>query len=203
MEAKLLATVGLLFVGSITPGPANFVVLREAGRAGWRGALSAMAAIVAGTLALLLLIYAGLGAALAAAPRSAAAVAAVGCAYLVGLGLRLAAPRRRAAGERWPRPPVEGWGLLAFQLLNPKAWLLVLTVTASAQARLGPGLALPALLALFTLVPAPCLAFWAWAGVAIERRLQSPASRARIDRALGILLIASAAFLLFETWRQT
>jgi threonine/homoserine/homoserine lactone efflux protein len=201
MGQTLLATVGVLVVGSMTPGPANFVVMREAGRAGWRGALSATAGIVAGTLALLLLVYAGVGAALAAAPRFAAAVATVGCAYLLGLGLRLAAARCSAARERWPRPPVEEWGLVAFQLLNPKAWLLVLTVTASAQAELGPRLALPGLITLFTLVPATCLALWAWTGVALERRLRSPATRALIDRAMGMLLIASAALLLIDTWR--
>ena len=91
MERALLEAAGLLVAGAITPGPNNFVVLREAGRGGWRGAASAILGIVAGGLAILALASFGVGAGLAAEPRLVAVAAVAGCAYLVVLGVRLLA----------------------------------------------------------------------------------------------------------------
>ena len=204
MEQTVLGTAGLLIAGAITPGPNNFIVMREAARAGWRGAVPAIAGIVLGSLALLLLASAGLVAALAAEPRIGTAVGVAGCLYLAVLGARLAAARPRdgddPAGEP-PALPAGVWGLLTFQFLNPKAWLLVLTVTASAHSSLGPHRALPLLAGLFVVVPAACLGLWSWAGVALTRWLRRPALRARVDRAMGVLLVVSALLLLLDVWR--
>lgn len=203
MEQTILGIAGLLIAGAITPGPNNFIVMREAARAGWRGALPAIAGIVVGSLALLLLAAAGVGTVLAAEPRLARAVAAVGCLYLAWLGVRLVAASRRleAGAADSPDLPTGPWGVFAFQFLNPKAWLLVLTVAASAQAELGPVAALPLLAALFVVVPAACLALWAGAGVALEGRLRQGPARRWFDRSMGVLLVGSALLLLLETWR--
>jgi threonine/homoserine/homoserine lactone efflux protein len=204
MYQTLLATTGLLLAGAITPGPNNFVVLREAARGGWRGALPAIAGVVAGSLALLLLATGGAGAALAAVPRLAPAIATAGGLYLAWLGIRLIASRPRGDGEESAASdglPAGTWGLFVFQFLNPKAWLLALTVTASVQPELGTVRALPTLAVLFAVVPALCLGLWAWAGVALARRLERPEVRIRLDRTMGSLLSASALLLLIDTWR--
>jgi threonine/homoserine/homoserine lactone efflux protein len=54
---------------------------------------------------------------------------------------------------------------------------------------------------LFAVVPALCLGLWAWAGVALARRLERPEVRIRLDRTMGSLLAASALLLLIDTWR--
>lgn len=204
MPHTLLATAGILIAGAVTPGPNNFVVMRQAARLGWRGALPPMAGVVAGSLTLLLLVSAGAEVVLAAAPRLGPAVAVVGCLYLVWLGVRLVAARPAAQGKQAAEPmtlPAGAWGLLVFQLVNPKAWLLVLTVTASAHGSLGAGRALPALAVLFIVIPTACLTLWAWAGVALARSPHWARMRTRFDRAMGALLIASALLLLVESWR--
>lgn len=204
MHQNLLATAGLLLAGAITPGPNNFIVLRQAARRGWRGALPAIAGVVAGSQAILLLAAAGAGAVLAAMPRLGGAIAAAGCVYLAVLGVRLIAARPRPDdGEPASATglPAGTWGLAVFQLVNPKAWLLALTVTASAQPELGALRALAMLAALFLVVPSLCLALWAWAGVALARRLERPAFRARIDRVMGAVLALSAVLLLIDAWR--
>jgi threonine/homoserine/homoserine lactone efflux protein len=203
VEQTLLGTVGLLVAGAMTPGPNNFIVMREAVRAGWRGALPAIAGIVGGSLALLLLAAAGVGTMLAAEPRLARAVAVVGCLYLAWLGVRLlvSSGSLEAGAADAPGLPTGIWGIFAFQFLNPKAWLLVLTVTASAQATLGPVAALPPLAALFIVIPSACLALWSGAGVFLERRLRHEAAKRWLDRSMGLLLVGSAVLLLLDTWR--
>lgn len=204
MRQTLLAMAGILIAGAVTPGPNNFVVLRQAARLGWRGALPPIIGVVAGSLTLLFIVSAGAEAALSAAPRLGPAVTAVGCLYLVWLGARLLAARPPAAGEPATESatlPAGAWGLLVFQLVNPKAWLLVLTVTASAYGSLGPGRALPALAVLFVVIPTACLALWAWAGVALARSPRWPRMQIRFDRVMGALLVVSALLLLVESWR--
>lgn len=215
MDQSLWATAGILLAGAITPGPNNFIMLRQGARRGWRGVLPSIAGVLAGMVLLLVLAAAGLGALLTAEPALARGVAVAGCAYLAYLGLRLALRPARVTGEADdPADPadldgssgVPRWvagfrGLTLFQLLNPKAWVLTLTVTAAVQARLGPLAALPVLAALFVGISLPCLALWSWAGIALGHRLDAPRSRAWLDRVMGALLLACAVVLLIDTWR--
>jgi LysE type translocator len=87
----LMGITGLLFVATITPGPNNLTVMREAARAGWRAALAATIGIVAGSVTLLTLVIVGVGTAAGGRPHLAAAMAAGGGLYLSLLGGRLIA----------------------------------------------------------------------------------------------------------------
>ncbi len=62
MEA-LIGAAGAIAAAALTPGPNNFVVMRTAARGGLAGALSAIAGVVLGSLALLAVVVAGAGAA--------------------------------------------------------------------------------------------------------------------------------------------
>ncbi len=204
MEQTLLGTAGFLVAGMISPGPNNFMVLREAVRTGWRGAVPAIFGVVAGGLALLLLTSVGVGVAVEAEPRLTAVVALAGCAYLGVLGVRLVVTREGESEFQAAHPPIHrtgARGLFVFQFLNPKAWLLVLTVSASAHSTVGSIHALPLLIALFVFIPTLCLGLWSCTGVALTRLLGRRSIRIWFDRSLGVLLVGSALLLLLETWR--
>lgn len=194
---QLLAAASLLGVAAITPGPNNLVVLRAAGHAGLRGALPAIVGIIGGGLLLLAITALGAGAAFAAYPPLRRAVGAIGAAYLVWLGLSLVAAgfaAKPAAAS--PNLPAGTLGLVGFQFLNPKSWVLVLTVLAAMPAT-GPGDYL-SLVGLFTLIPAACLLLWAVLGAWLARWLPLPPVRRGVDIAMGALLVACAALLLIE-----
>jgi threonine/homoserine/homoserine lactone efflux protein len=195
---ELLAPAGLLLAAAISPGPNNLVVLRESGRGGVRGAAGAIGGIVLGGLVLFAMVAAGIGAMLAthAALRSALGVA--GAAYmawlglcLLGAGFRHASPRRADVAL-----PAGVLGLFGFQFLNPKGWVMVLTLVATWPAT---GLAgyLPLAL-LFAAIPSGCLLLWSLAGRLLATRMARPRSRRRIDAAMGALLLGSAALLLVD-----
>jgi len=193
----LLAAAGLLFVAAITPGPNNLVVLRAAGHAGLRGALPAIVGIVCGGLLLLAVMVLGAGTAFAAYPPLRRWVGAIGALYLIWLGLSLCAagvaPRQSVASAALPAGTS---GLIGFQFLNPKSWVLVLTVlTAMPLAGLRDYLPLAGL---FVLIPAACLLLWAVLGAWLARWLVRPAIRRGVDIAMGMLLVACALLLLIE-----
>jgi len=194
----LLSTAGVIAAGALTPGPNNLVVLREAARAGWPAAVRSILGIVSGGLALLALVAFGAGPLLAAHPALATAVRVAGGAYLVWLGVRLAARGSGASSPQEAGPvglPAGPLGLFGFQFLNPKAWVLVLTALSAARASTEPTAALAGLVALFVAIPAASLALWSLLGVALARSHRRTAP-AWLDRALGVLLVLCAALLL-------
>ncbi|GAA0889351.1 LysE family translocator [Rhodanobacter soli] len=194
----LLAACGLLCVAAITPGPNNLVVLRAAGHAGLRGAMSAIVGIVCGGLLLLAVMALGAGAAFATHPPLRRWTGAIGALYLIWLGVSLCvagiAPRHAVATSA--TLPAGILGLIGFQFLNPKSWVIVLTVLAAVPAT-GLRDYLP-LAGLFVLIPALCLLLWAALGAWLARWLVHPQVRRGVDIVMGALLVACAFLLLIE-----
>ena len=191
----LLAVAGFVSVAALTPGPNNLIVMAAAARGGLAAAAPAIAGVVAGSIALLALVWSGAGAAFDAAPALRGALTLAGALYLVWLGVDLI---RRGGGDGGPAmaalPAGTVPGMAAFQLLNPKSWVIVLTATAAAHGDMAGGLG--GLVVLFASISGICLTLWALAGAAITERLTRPGASRRFDRAMGALLIASALLLL-------
>jgi len=188
--SAILAVAGLVAIAAITPGPNNLVVLRAASRGGVRGALPAIAGVVLGGLAVLAIASVASGAAFAAAPHLRLAASVAGCLYLAWLGLGLVRHAGRA-GDASRLPAASLLGLVAFQFLNPKSWVMVMTALGAlpAGAPAGP------LAFVFTVIPTLCLLVWATAGAALARWLARPRVSAWVDRAMGVLLIVTAIAL--------
>jgi len=174
-------------------------VMRAGARSGWRGALPEILGAVLGGLALLTVVVLGGAALFEALPAARTALAVGGGLYLVWLGGGLVlgsfrAPRTEAAAGAAALPA----GLVAlfvFQFLNPKSWVMVLTAVSAAQAG-STGAALARLAALFVLIPFVCLVLWAALGALLSGALRRARVRAWFDRAMGLLLVASALLLL-------
>jgi threonine/homoserine/homoserine lactone efflux protein len=200
--STLLALSALIFVAAISPGPNNLAVLNAAAHRGVFGARSAIAGVLLGSLALLLLTLSGVGALLAGHPRVRDAVSLVGCSYLGWLGARMIAGAlsRRSRAADLITPP--GFGqLIGLQFTNPKAWTMVLTAVAAARAALSPAAAAVTLVVLFLAIPTVCLVAWAWLGARVLPRLEQRATRAWWDALLGVLLVVSACTLAIDVTR--
>lgn len=188
----LLAIATLLFIAAITPGPNNLVVMRTAAESGFLRTMPAVGGIVSGGLALLAVVAAGLGAAVTQWPLLRTLVTAGGAMYLVWLGLSLIGSNHVLT--RASSLPAGVFGLFAFQFLNPKAWLMMLTVVAAAPAH--DALATFVRLAPLTAcISGACLSFWIGLGHALSLQLRRPRVRLWSDQVFGALLIASALML--------
>jgi threonine/homoserine/homoserine lactone efflux protein len=197
---RLIALAGLLCVAAITPGPNNLVVLRAAGHAGIRGAVPAITGIVLGGLLLLALAAAGAGMAFAAHPSLKGWIGAIGSLYLAWLGVSLCVGGmaiRPPIASSEPALPAGMLGLIGFQFLNPKSWVMVLTALAALPATTLRDY-LP-LAGLFMLIPTVCLLLWAALGAWLARWLVRPAIRRGADVVMGVLLVACASLLLIPS----
>lgn len=186
---------GLILIAAITPGPNNLIVLQLAGARGLKSALRAIAGIVAGGLLLIELAQIGLGAITARYPWFDEVFVVAGAVYLAVLGLRLVYRSFDTVGANPGSRPIAALGapaLLVLQFANPKAWVLVLTVSAAARGAASSQFVLPLL---FVAISSASLLAWAVLGHVAARILQGGLARARFDRVMGTLLIASAGSL--------
>jgi threonine/homoserine/homoserine lactone efflux protein len=202
---NLSLTVGPLalfaFVASITPGPNNLLLMRSGASFGVRRSLRHLFGVQAGFVALILLSHIGAAALLLAMP-SAFGVLRWACAgylmWLAWLILRDASPR--AAGETAPacasRPMrfVEG---LAFQLINPKAWMMAVTVASAFYGGLAPShfdLATATLICVA--IGGPCMLVWTLWGASIDRVLRQPRARQWFSYAMALVVMGTAIWML-------
>jgi threonine/homoserine/homoserine lactone efflux protein len=105
---------------------------------------------------------------------------------------------RRADGEE-PDRAGNVWALFAFQFLNPKAWVMTLTVVAAFESVAIDRPSWFWLAALYAVIPAMCLLCWALAGAALGRMLRREVARRRFDVAMGALLVISSGLLVVHT----
>ncbi|RAH96096.1 LysE family translocator [Acuticoccus sediminis] len=192
MDLGSLAALALYtVVMSITPGPNN-VMLTTSGLAfGMRRTWPHLLGIPFGVTVQLVTVGTGLGAVFAFEPRIQLGLKLVGTLYLLWLAGKLwrAAELRDAPLAR----PI-GFGEAAvFQFVNPKAWLIAVTVVASF---LAPGegytVRLALVCAVFTVVGLPCMAVWAAFGAGLRKMLRDPEKLRFLNRAMAALAALTA-----------
>jgi threonine/homoserine/homoserine lactone efflux protein len=190
MTFDTLAALTLFaFVGSVTPGPNNVMVMASGANFGaWR-TLPHMLGISIGFGVMILLTGLGLSGLFRLYPVTLTILRAACVAYLVYLAWRLAAaaaPEARG-GEGKPLGFV---GAALFQWVNPKAWALALATIGAYLPDPTPG---PALLAalVFAVVCFPCVLLWTLLGEALGRFLADPRRLRLFNLAMACLLLAS------------
>ncbi|MDE0346237.1 MAG: LysE family translocator [Boseongicola sp.] len=191
---SFLAVLTIVAVAAITPGPNNFIVMSASLRGGVAAALPAIVGVIAGSIALLVLVWVGAGTLFEMVPEIQPVLRIAGAAYLIWLGFCLIRKASGPDGGTVDRAlPATAWGVASFQLLNPKSWVLVVTAVSAVGGTL---VGMASLAVIFVAVMGLCLSIWSMAGQLISRWLVDPRSRRTFDTAMGALLMGSAAMLL-------
>ena len=191
---SFLAVLTIVAVAAITPGPNNFIVMSASLRGGVTAAVPAIAGVIAGSIALLALVWVGAGTLFEMFPEIQSVLRIAGAAYLIWLGFCLVRKANGPDDSADDRAlPETTWGVASFQLLNPKSWVLVITAVSAVSGTLA---SMVSLAATFVVVMGLCLAIWCVAGQLISRWLVDRHSKRVFDTAMGVLLMGSAAMLL-------
>lgn len=182
------------FAVSMSPGPNNILVASLAVGKTYRAALPAVFGISVGFLALLALTNTGVGSLVQSVPTISLSLKVVGAAYLVYLAWKIF-----SSDPATPSPALSDagfWKLSALQAVNPKAWLMALTASATYPATLGGGTqGLILMGVLFTAVNLLSNSAWALLGQGGSRLVRTAEGLRKLNRTLGVLLLVSAIIL--------
>jgi len=182
------------FVMSITPGPNNVMLTSSGLLFGIRRTVPHILGIPFGVALQLCLTGAGLGAVFAVEPRLQLVLKICGTLYLLWLAVKLW--RAGELKEPGAARPISFLQAAAFQFINPKAWLIAITVIATF---ISPGdhywlqIALGCLV--FTITGVPSMAVWAIFGSALKSILHDRKKLRLINRTMaGIAALTAALF---------
>jgi threonine/homoserine/homoserine lactone efflux protein len=183
----LLASAAIM--GS--PGPATISLVAAGSAFGVRRSLPYLAGIVAGTTVVLLAVATGITAALLAVPALGSVLLGISAVYILWLAYHIAvAPPLAAAGAASP-PSLAGGTLLG--VANPKAWVAIAAVFASARLAGGSAADATAKVLLLSGMIVLINATWLVAGRSLAPLLRDP-RRARIVNAVLAVALVAACF---------
>lgn len=177
-------------VMTITPGPNNVLLLASGLAFGFRRTGWHIAGILVGLFLMIALVGAGLGAAFARFPESQVFLKLAGSAYMVWLAdkIWLAAGTDAVNLAR----PIRFGEAVVFQFLNPKVWLMGMTVISAFVPSGGNHALRVALLgALYCATAFPCICVWVLGGDALRRWIHDPVARKWVNRIMALMALAT------------
>lgn len=168
-----------MLVSSITPGPNNTMLMASGVHFGYRRTLAHLMGVQLGFGFMLIAVGLGLYTVLSQFPAFYDVVRFAGATYMVWMAWSLASARpqfqEQAAIEQSVQndlKPLGFWGAVLFQWVNPKAWVMAVTIM-SAYVPPGAGLLQIAPLGLmFAVLGFPCSSVWVGFGSALRSYLQ-------------------------------
>jgi threonine/homoserine/homoserine lactone efflux protein len=192
MNQELMFAAGaFILASSLTPGPNNTMLMASGVNFGLRRTLRHLAGVQIGFGIMLLTVGMGLHAVLAQFPGFYDALRLAGAAYMLVIAWKLATAQSASADLQRPVHPMGFWGAVAFQWVNPKAWVMAVTFMSTyppAQAGLAQ---IAPLVLLFMVLGAPCSAVWAAFGSALRSFLQDPKRLRVFNITMALALVAS------------
>ena len=157
---------------------------------GFRRTLPHISGISAGVVLLMLSVGVGLGEAFVHFPVLYTVLEVASVAYLLYLAWKIG-----TSGElkvrQGERRPMKFYEAIAFQWVNPKAWMMVLTAATTIHLSESYSMNAVAMAAVFYVIGFPCICLWAGFGTAM-RRVLSDARRLRaFNITMALLLVLS------------
>lgn len=183
---------------SFTPGPNNLMLASAGARFGFARTWPHQLGIIVGFAVMTLGVGLGIAALILAVPALYMAMKIASIVYIVFLAWKIGTAEAASPAAGAGRP----MGFLAaagFQWINPKAWIMTLTATATYTTP-EHDLTLQVLLltGVFIVVGAASSSTWVVFGQLIRRVLTSPRRRVAFNWAMAVLLVASVVPALFE-----
>lgn len=182
---------------SATPGPNNLMMMASGSIHGLKRTLPHMAGVVLGFGAMTFLIGLSVAGVSKILPWLYPVLRWGAAVYILYIAWRLATAKGPGTASSAVRP-MTFLGAVAFQWVNPKAWVMALgaVTTYAAPGHLLADAALIA--AVFMLINVPCALVWTSFGVNIRRWLKSPLHLKAFNWTMAALLVASLYPLITE-----
>lgn len=171
-----------------TPGPNNAMVLVSGAKVGVARTMPLVIGIALGVSLQFVLLGLGLGSVFDAMPVLHTVLGVIGAAYILWLSWRIATSGPLKISEDG-RPPM---GILAgasFQWINPKAWALSISASATYVPVENHVLNLSLAGAMLAVLSILCVGVWAIGGVALRQILTRPNYSLAFNISMSVILI--------------
>lgn len=174
-------------VATATPGPNNMLALTASARMGFVRSMPLVLGIASGVSMLIICVGLGVGAMFESAPWLYFVLRIIGATYLLYLAWRIAVAGVITASRRADC----ALGFIngaVFQLVNPKAWMIALSIVSTyvpAQ-RFVPNVILLAVI--FGLTAIVAVGMWPGFGSSLRRVLSNPRTAVWFNRVMGVTL---------------
>lgn len=181
-------------VAAATPGPSNALLTATGAQVGVLRGLPCLLGVSLGMGAMMFAVAFGLGSVILDHPLITEILKWCGAAMLCWLAWKIAtAPAPGRDGDGAGRRPLGFLTAAGFQWVNPKAWLVSVSASATfldrhAGGALGQAAALGAL---FVLASLPSCLPWLAFGAVVQRLLRTARARRVFNAGMGVLLAAS------------
>jgi threonine/homoserine/homoserine lactone efflux protein len=186
----LLALFIFTFVASVTPGPNNLMLLASGLNFGVKRTLPHMFGIAIGFMVMVLLVGSGLGQVFKLFPPLYTAMKVAGLLYMLWLAWNVANSGPVGEGATQGRPMTFMEAAL-FQWVNPKAWIITVSATASYADPANYFTSVLIIVLVFGITNFPSISIWVFAGVGLRRFLDDPVRLRVVNITMALLLVAS------------
>ena len=202
--ASLSALLVFSFVSSITPGPNNLMLLYSGARFGFNRSLPHLLGVSLGFGLMLALCCLGVAAIFWQVPYAQETLKVIGCAYMLWLAFKLWKNGALPASGELPDSKNKGAAkpftfiqAALFQYVNPKAWMMGLTVPAAYLPNNGH-IVVNTLVAtvFFTAVNLLCCGTWVQGGVLLQNIMHKP----NLARAVNAIIVVMTVYCAVAVW---
>jgi len=185
-----LLLTSLAIMGS--PGPATISLVAASSAYGLRRSLLYLIGIIAGTTVVLGAVAAGITAALLAVPAIGSILIAISVIYILWLAYHIATAPPLSESTASKAPSLVGGALLG--VANPKAWVAIAAVFASAHLSSSATTDAVAKIAVLIMMIIVINATWLLAGQSLAPLLQDPRQARVVNALLAVGLVVATAF---------
>ena len=190
-----LVLISLAIMGS--PGPATISLVAAGSVRGVRRSFRYLFGIIVGTTLVLVAVAAGITGALLSVPAVGYVLIWVSAGYILWLAYQIAT----APPLSKPTGAPNAFSLMGGVLLgiaNPKAWVAIAAVFASAHLADSPTMDAAAKIAVLTVMIIVICATWLFAGTSIAPVLRDPRRARQVNVALAVGLVAATALAMLH-----
>ncbi|RVU85808.1 LysE family translocator [Leucothrix sargassi] len=192
----MLATALFALITSITPGPNNIMLTASGANFGFKRTLPHVAGIICGMMVLNISVGVGLGTLFTQFPVIQQVLRVAGSAYLLYLAYKLLTFTSLDKADANAKP-FSLWEAAAFQAINPKAWVMVISANASFSL-VGDMYwwSVVMIVLLYVVMGLPSIMMWAGFGQFMRRYLGQP----NILRTFNISMATLTALCIVFIW---
>ena len=196
MTPETILAIFALAAGTVwTPGPNNAMLASSGARFGWRATLPHAMGVALGFPVMCFVMALGLGQVFLAQPLIGEVLRWIGATVLLWIAWKTLRAKPPGTGGGPERP----WTFLqasAFQWVNPKAWMMAISMISQFVTGRAPLMEAAVVAGVYALVGLTSANGWAAFGAALQRVLRTPARMYAFNAVMAGLIVMTVIALL-------